>query len=264
MTLRSKRLFLFDFDGVLATGILEWEEEILGGYRIFSELRRRGLDYAILGSGSNWSTYEIWSYLRGMGFMLEVNQVWIAARVAAYYLKSMLGSSRCLVVGEEGLVKELKSNGHKVVKNWRGADALVVGHDRFLSFKKLTNALRAINNPDTHFIAVNKVRWYYSARSGPILSPGAIVAMLEFQSGREATVVGKPSLIHFKTVMDFFGRGPEETVMIGDSIDADIKPAKELGLSTVLVSSVERWERRRGDMNADLVVNHVDDLVNYL
>ena len=264
MKLGDKKLFLFDFDGVLATGLLEWETEILGGYRIFAELRRRGLEFAVLGSGSNWSTNELWAMFRGMGFMLEHRQIWIAARVAARYLRQELGSAKCLVVGEEGLVKELKQNGHKVVRDWREADAVVVGHDRFLSFKKLTNALRAINNRDTYFIAVNKVRWYYSASSGPMLSPGAIVDALEFQSRRKATVVGKPSLIHFKTVLDYFKVKPEDAVMVGDSLESDIKPAKTLGISTIQVSSVKRWERQREETDADLVVEHVDKLVNYL
>jgi len=264
MKLVDKKLFLFDVDGVLATGFLEWETEILGGYKVFAELRRKGIEFAVLGSGSNWSTNEAWAMLRGMGFMLEQRQVWLAARVAAQYLRQKAGKMRCLVVGEEGLVKELKQNGHKIVKDWRDADAVVVGHDRFISFRKLTNALRAINNKDTYFIAVNKVRWYYSANSGPILSPGAIVESLEFQSRREATVVGKPSLIHFKTVLDFFNLKPEETVMVGDSLESDIKPAKQLGITTVHVTAVKRWEKNATETAADITIEDVDSLTHYL
>ncbi|MCS7133467.1 MAG: HAD-IIA family hydrolase [Candidatus Caldarchaeum sp.] len=258
------KLFLFDVDGVLLTGLLEWETRVIGGYRLFSELRRRGIPFGLLGSGSNWSTNEAWILLRSLGFLVDRNQVWLAARVAAEYLKEKHGSVRCLVVGEEGLVKELRNNGHKVVKSWEKTDAVVVGHDRFLSFGKLNQAIRAINNKKAEFIAVNKVRWYYSPFRGPYVSPGAIVNMLEYQTGREAFVVGKPSIIHYSTVLKNFGVKPDEAVMVGDSPDVDVKPAKSIGMKTVLVTSVKRWENPRTDTEADIVVKNVDELVEML
>jgi len=133
-----------------------------------------------------------------------------------------------------------------------------------LSFKKLTNALRAINN-GAYFLAVNKVRWYYSPISGPYFSPGAVVASLEYQTGKEAVVAGKPSYLHFETVLEKFDTRPEDAVMLGDSPESDLKPAKSLGMTTVFVKSVERWERKTyGDVEADIVLKNVDDLVSYL
>lgn len=262
--LGDKRLFLFDIDGVLITGTLEWETRVLGGYRALSQLRRLHKSIALLGSGSNWSTWELWSGLRHLGFVLDFDEVWIAARVAARHLAEVRGRSSCYVVGEEGLVRELKQYGHKVVRDWRQADAVVVGHDRFISFRKLTGALRALSN-DAYFLAVNKVRWYYSPVQGPMLSPGAIVTALEFQTGREAVVAGKPSLIHFKTVLSHFGVDPEDAVMVGDTVESDLVPAKELGMTTVLVKALDRRDRVRQSADAvDLVINDVDELVRYL
>lgn len=257
-------LFLFDVDGVLLTGLLEWETQVIGGYRVFAELKERGIDFALLGSGSNWSTAEAWNLLRSLGFLVNRDQIWLAARVASEYLKEKHGGVRCLVVGEEGLVKELQSKGHKIVKNWTEAQAVVVGHDRFLSFKKLSQALRALNNKNTEFVAVNKVRWYYSPNRGPYVSPGAIVNMLEYQTGRDAFVVGKPSPMHYKTVLKRYGKKPEEAVMVGDSMDVDIEPAKALGMKTVLVTSVKRWENQKSDTDSDFVVKNVDELVEMI
>jgi HAD superfamily hydrolase (TIGR01450 family) len=264
MNLSDKNLFLFDIDGVLLSGLIEWDIQIISGYRILAALRKASKMFALLGSGSNYSTNEAWAMLRNLGFMLNREQVWLAARVAAQHILTELGRVKCLVVGEEGLVKELKSHGHSVVKEWRKAEAVVVGLDRFISFKKLTNAIRAINN-GAYFVAVNKVRWYYSPLSGPFLSPGAVVASLEFQTGKEAVVVGKPSHLHFRTVLDTFKIRPEQAVMIGDSPESDLKPAEKLGITTVLVKSTERWEKKVDDsVKPDIVVNFVDELISYL
>ena len=41
----------------------------------------------------------------------------------------------------------------------------------------------------------------------------------------------------FLTALEAAGTAPEETLIVGDSFDADIVPARELGLSAVWVAS---------------------------
>ena len=117
--LGNHRLFLFDVDGVLITGILEWETKVLGGYRALAELRRMGKSIALLASGSNFSAWEAWSLLRQLGFLLDFDEVWIASRVASRHLAEVMGPSKCYVIGEEGLKRELRRHGHKVVRDWK-------------------------------------------------------------------------------------------------------------------------------------------------
>jgi|FaiFalFF_MnMetaG_3_1042247.scaffolds.fasta_scaffold03069_6 HAD superfamily hydrolase (TIGR01450 family) len=262
----DKVLFLFDFDGVLATGGLEWKLEVLGGYRIISMLRKKKKKVAIVGSGSNWSTMELWATLRRLGFMVEVDEVWSAARVAALHLSEMFGKAKCYVIGEEGLKMELSKNGHKIVDSWRDVEAVVVGHDRYISYRKMSNAIKALITNDAYFLAVNKVRWYYLRDEGPVLSPGAIVAALEYQTGKQAVIAGKPSLIHFKKVLEKFGVDGKDSVMIGDVVESDLVPAKTLGLTTVYVKSIEKWTKyTESDLSSvDLVVSNVDELTNFI
>jgi HAD superfamily hydrolase (TIGR01450 family) len=258
--LRSKRLFMFDVDGVFMTGVLEWRGEILGGYRLLRLLRGRTI--ALVGSGSNWSTREYWYMIRGMGFPVNEDEVWVAPRVAGMHLRNTLGRARCLVIGEGSLRWELRRFGHTVVDHG-DVDAVVVGHDRFLNGEKLRRAIRALE-AGAYFLAVNRVRWYYT-REGPMLSPGSIVRLLEEEVGREAVVAGKPSPIHFTTVLNYFGVKPRDAVMVGDTVDTDLAPAKALGMNTVLVSSMERWDKVRSTEYAvDLRVNNIDELTKYL
>ena len=55
------------------------------------------------------------------------------------------------------------------------------------------------------------------------MGPGPFVEALEYASGKEALVVGKPELGFFKSVLQEFDCLPEETVMIGDVRDSIIK-----------------------------------------
>jgi len=259
----GKRAFLFDVHGVFITRLLD-DPEVLGGHEVLRRLKSGGRKVALVASGSNWSTAEYTRRMRELGYDLSEDEVWPAARVAALYLRDVLGKSACFVLGEPGLREELQRHGHEVVDDWRRAEAVVVGHDRQLTFDKLTAAIRAVNR-GAFFVAVNKVRWYYMPDEGPILSPGAIVAAIEYQTKREAVVVGKPSLIHFIYVLNSLGVTPRDAVMVGDDIEADILPAKSLGISTVWITGVKRWDSQEAPPRAvDLALPRVDDLVKYL
>ena len=64
-------------------------------------------------------------------------------------------------------------------------------------------------------IAVHKAR-YYKRTEGLSLGPGPFVEALEYASGKQATVVGKPQFEFFRSVLQEFSCSAEETVMIGD------------------------------------------------
>ena len=72
-----------------------------------------------------------------------------------------------------------------------------------------------IENNDCRLIAMDKGR-YYKRAEGLTMGAGPFVQALEFASGKEATVVGKPDIGFFKTVQQELDCLPEETVMIGD------------------------------------------------
>jgi ribonucleotide monophosphatase NagD (HAD superfamily) len=83
-------------------------------------------------------------------------------------------------------------------------------------------------------IALQKNRFWLTD-SGLSLDAGPFVAAIEYASGSEAVVVGKPSEAFFELVLADLGSGPEEALMIGDDVETDIGGALAAGLSAVLV-----------------------------
>mgnify|MGYP000118255199 FL=1 len=257
------QLYAFDVHGVFITRILD-DPEVLGGHEVVARLKRSGKKVAAIGSGSNWSTREYAERLRALGFDFVIDEVWPASRVASIHLSRVFGKAHVVLLGEEGLQEELEEGGHVIVEDWREADAVVVGHDRKITFDKLTVAIRAVN-AGAYFLAVNKVRWYYMPDQGPILSPGAIVAAIEYQTRREAVVVGKPSPIHYIEVLNHFGVRPSEAVMVGDDVEADMTPAKSLGMKTVLIDFKKRWDSQHYPRGlVDLVISHIDEFLKFI
>ncbi len=81
---------------------------------------------------------------------------------------------------------------------------------------------------------MHKNRWWQTKR-GPMLDGGAFVAGLEYATGVEATVLGKPSPAYFAAALDALDAEPELTWLIGDDLEADVRGAQAFGMRTVLV-----------------------------
>ena len=56
------------------------------------------------------------------------------------------------------------------------------------------------------------------------------------------TKFSKPDEKAFLAVLDFFGVRPKETVMIGDRLEKDLIPAKNLGMETILIDRENKVE----------------------
>jgi ribonucleotide monophosphatase NagD (HAD superfamily) len=61
------------------------------------------------------------------------------------------------------------------------------------------------------------------------------VAGLEYVTGTEATVLGKPSPAYFAAALDTLGAEPELTWLVTDDIEADVRGAQLFGIRTALV-----------------------------
>lgn len=64
-------------------------------------------------------------------------------------------------------------------------------------------------------IGIHKAK-FYKRKDGLALGPGAFLSALEFSSGANAEIVGKPTKEFFMSSISEFDVRPDECVMIGD------------------------------------------------
>ena len=69
------------------------------------------------------------------------------------------------------------------------------------------------------------------------IGAGPVVAALESVISRPVTLVGKPSAAFFSAALRRTGFQPEDTIMLGDNLNADIVGAAGAGLRTILIRS---------------------------
>ena len=78
--------------------------------------------------------------------------------------------------------------------------------------------------------------------------------------------VSKPDRRIFEIALERSGCKPEKAVMIGDRIDNDIVPAKQLGMKTIWIKQGfgSLWTVMDESEKADIEVNNLSDILNYL
>ena len=85
------------------------------------------------------------------------------------------------------------------------------------------------------FIAMHKNK-YWNPQGELLIDAGAFINGIEFASGKEAIIIGKPSAHYFKAALEKIGAKSEEGFfMIGDDIENDIKAAQDIGGKGILI-----------------------------
>jgi len=85
------------------------------------------------------------------------------------------------------------------------------------------------------FVAMHKNK-YWNPAGELLIDAGAFITGIEFASGKEAILIGKPSPHYFKAALDSINSKMEDGFfMLGDDIENDIKAAQDIGGKGILI-----------------------------
>ena len=140
-------------------------------------------------------------------------------------------------------------------------DYIVVGdaHTNF-DYPYLNKAFCALIN-GAELIAAAKNRYFKDEDGTLSMDAGGFVTTLEYASGKEAMIIGKPSQTFFHLAVKSMGLQPHEVLMVEDDIEADIQGAQDAGLKAALVKTgkFQQDDLKRGIM-PDVVLEDVNGL----
>jgi len=245
---------LLDLDGVLHIS----GRPVDGGARAVQRLREAGHRLRFLTNNTTHSRSELAEAIRGFGIELEDGELQTTPVAAARVLKGR----RVLALTMQSIRDDLE--GVELVGD--SADAVLVGgadetseSNRVFSYMNLARAFAELE-AGADLFCLHKNPWWQTSR-GPLLDAGAFVVGLEYATGAQATVLGKPSASYFEAALEAVDSDPEHAWMVGDDVDADIGGAAALGMHTVLV----RTGKFRNDAGAwsaqpEAVVDSIADV----
>lgn len=219
------RALLLDLDGVLYVE----DEAVPGAEEAVARLRAGGLGLRFVTNTTAHSRPATLEKLRRLGFEVAEHELVTPAALAVQHCRSR-GHARVALLMTEEVMGDFPGLEHDEER----PEAVVVGDlgERF-DYSVLNRAFRHVM-AGAELIALQKNR-YWRRADGLSLDVGPFVAALEYASGQEAYVVGKPARGFFEGVLDDLGTHPGEAAMVGDDIESDIGGAQAAGLAGVLV-----------------------------
>ena len=248
--------YLTDMDGVLHK-----EGSVIPGAKEFiSTLRDEEIEFMVLTNNSMQTPRDLSAKLQRMGLDIEPERIWTSATATAKFLSQQADEASAYVIGEAGLTTALHEIGWILTD--ADPDFVVLGETRTYSFEALTTASNLIRR-GSRFIATNPDLTGPGPR-GVVPATGSVAAMITAVTGMEPYYVGKPNPVMMRSALNNIGAHSDNTVMIGDRMDTDVKSGLEAGMRTVLVRSgiSDDAEIARYPYRPTAVFDSVADLVD--
>jgi HAD superfamily hydrolase (TIGR01458 family) len=256
-TLAAIEGILFDLDGVLYIG----SRLIEGAPESVRRLRAAGYACRFITNTSTLSQNSLHGKLRELGFEVNPSEIVSAPQAARLYLER-LGQPPCaLLLAEDARGDFAEATTVEIEE----ADYIVLGDIGEAWTYDLLNRLFNRLMQGAKLIAVHRNR-FWQTETGLKMDIGGFVAALEYCTGRDALVMGKPSPEFFRVAVEDMGLSPDRCAIIGDDIDTDVGGGQAAGLVGILVKTGKYREAyaAASPVRPDGIIESVNELPGLL
>jgi len=224
--------YLIDMDGVIYR-----ENHLIPGAAEFVDgLVSTGTPFLFLTNNSAPTPEDLVVRMKHLGIGgLFPRHFYTSALNAADFLSETHPACTAFVIGEGGLLSALNQN--KIANDAMHPSYVVVGEGG-ASQEKLAKAHEFIE-AGARLLATNPDNWCPVSSEKTRPGAGATAAFLEASTGRRAYYLGKPNGYMFhrarRKLAEAALSGLEQVIMIGDTMETDVRGAIEAGMHAFLV-----------------------------
>jgi HAD superfamily hydrolase (TIGR01458 family) len=253
LPVKQPKAVLLDLDGTV------WDDELRlysGATTAISWMRERGLAVRFVTNTTRLTRAALAGMLADRGIPASPDDLFTATLAGVVWLGER-GFRRVAVLLPEPALGEFA--GFELVE--ARPQALLVGDlGSGWSFEVMNRAFHWLLE-GAEFLALHR-NPFWKTEGEQVLDAGAFVAALEYASGRKAELVGKPSPVMFEAAARSLGLEPDDLLMVGDSLDADIVGARALGCSSALVRTgrFDPGELAGAPTQPDAVIDSISEL----
>ena len=224
-TLNNIKGMLFDLDGVLYVG----SRPIDGAIDAVNQIRSSGIPCRFITNTSTLSLLSLQQKINALGFSIPVHEIISAPQATLLYLKQQHEPVCRLLLAED-----VKKDFRQFRQSDTEANYIVIGDIGNAWTYSLLNEVFDSLMKGAKLIAIHKNR-FWQTEQGLQMDIGGFVHALEYASGTEAMIIGKPSADFFQIALDDMGLTAGDVAIIGDDIDADVGGGQQAGLKGILV-----------------------------
>ena len=223
---------ILDLDGCVYVG----EESTPGAVETLDELRGAGKRIAFVTNDPRRSGEEYVRKLWGLGIRASLADVVTVGGAMQHLLAETRTGRTAFVIGTAAMCRHVADAGLKLLNGTdlaSRADVVVVAGTDDLVYDDLRNAVLSVRR-GAELLGTSRDPTY-PMPDGLWPGTGALLAAVEYGSGAQATIVGKPEPGLIGTALERLGAG--RTLVVGDRLDADVAAAARAGLDAALVLS---------------------------
>lgn len=243
---------LIDFDGVIKLG----NRIAPDAKNFFTFIEKECIPACILSNSTLRTSELIKNFLLERSLKLEI-PAFTAFDVTLEYVKKHYSKVKVycrdyLLHHFEGMIDEHRP------------EAVVIGDigDRW-NYETMNEIFNYVMN-GAEIIAMHKNK-FWQPEGKLILDAGAFITAIEFATGKQAIVIGKPSSHYFKTALEEIGfSGNNNFTMIGDDLENDILAAQKIGATGILILTGKTKLEDIKDSKPDFVVNSLSEAIPVL
>jgi glycerol-1-phosphatase len=226
--------FILDLDGCVWIG----DEPTPGAVEALRALREAGKRVAFATNDPRSATEDYVTRLWKLGVKASLRDVVTVGGAVQHLLAETRSGRTAFVIGTASMRRHVADAGLRILNGTdlaSRAEVVVVAGTNDLVYDDLRQASLAIRR-GADFVATGRDPTYPQP-DGLWPGTGAIVAAVEYATGRTAEIVGKPQPELLRTALDRLGDG--RTLVVGDRVDTDLAAAAAAKLDAALVLTGE-------------------------
>lgn len=236
LNLKAIRHLALDMDGTIYKGgtLFDFTRDFL------AKMTRLGIGYTFLTNNSSKSLKDYLLHLRRMGIEATADQLYTSTLSTIDCLhREFPAVRRLFVLGTPSLQEEFAEAGFEVLPDEEEPEAVIVGFDTTLVFRRLCKAAWWIQQGKP-FIATHPDRVCPTDQPTVLVDCGAVCACLTEATGvKPLAVLGKPDPAMLTGILARHSLTPSQLAMVGDRLYTDMVMAHRAGALGVLVLTGE-------------------------
>lgn len=210
-------------------GVLHNEKEpFFDTVRVFNKIKKK-FPVRLVSNSTSKTQEESAQKMQNMGFCVKAHEIFTPIEaIHSYLLASKKGAFFISTAKTKESFKDIPSS---------PVDFVVVthAHEEF-TFQNLNQGFRYLRL-GAKLIGSGSSKYYVDSYGHFNLDPGPFIYALEWASGSQALILGKPSPQFFLAAVKDMGLNPHEVAMVGDDIETDVQGGIKAGLLGVLVKT---------------------------
>lgn len=259
MSKRHFHLIIFDLDGTLYID----QKAVEGAVEAIKQLRQQGYLIRFMTNTTTKTQAVLTQQLIAMGFNVYTNELISAPEAARIKLRQYQQSKPIRIWPV--VSPEILPDFNEFLIDESNPDFIVLGDIGDAWTLQLINRLFSAMQQGAQLIALHKNK-FWQVQQNLHVDIGLFVAGLEYVTGQNAQIMGKPAASFFQQVIHSAGCTAEQTFLIGDDIDSDVGGAQAVGITAALVKTGKYREAyaQASKVKPVVTLNSVADLPNWL